>query len=97
MLCRRGLHSNPERRGIAVGAHILSIGEERDRPFDPVRVDFAELSALKSKEFPVICESAGERMKQEIARAAQNLDSVGGVVRARSESRPGSGTDVWRN
>jgi chorismate synthase len=69
-----------ERRGIAVGAHILSIGEERDRPFDPVRVDFAELSALKSKEFPVICESAGERMKQEIARAAQNLDSVGGVV-----------------
>lgn len=68
------------RRGIAVGAHILSIERERDEAFDPVAVDEALLEALKAKPLPVISETAGARMEDAMTAAARELDSVGGVI-----------------
>ena len=69
-----------ERRGIRVGAHILSVAGERDLPFDPVSVTPEQLEAPGKKAFPVTDDRAGERMLAAIAQARSQLDSVGGVV-----------------
>lgn len=67
------------RRGIFVGAHLGSVGTEDDVPFPlyPTSDLFSEVSA---KSFPVLDDSAGERMQALILEARQSLDSVGGVV-----------------
>lgn len=68
------------RRGITVGAHIFSIGREKDRPLDPVSADAAALGRIAQKPFPVLDDAAGERMREEILAAKRDLDSVGGVI-----------------
>ena len=55
--------------GISIGAHILSIGGEKDRPFSLEEVSAEELFSLSRKEFPVQDDLAGERMRREIAEA----------------------------
>lgn len=68
------------RRGIHIGAHILSIHDEKDIPFDPVAIDADTLQSVQERAFPVQDIAAGERMQAVIAYAKANLDSVGGVV-----------------
>lgn len=67
------------RRGIFVGAHLSSVGTEDDVSFPlyPTADLFSEVAA---KPFPVLDDSAGERMQALILEARQSLDSVGGVV-----------------
>lgn len=69
-----------EERGIYIGAHISSVHGIDDVRFNPTDITKDELDKLKSKEFCVISDSAGEKMKSEIeaARTAQN--SVGGTI-----------------
>lgn len=67
-------------RGIAVGAHLYSVGEAVDTPFDPVNVSESDLAAVRERPFPVLCESAGERMRRCILDARDAGDSVGAVV-----------------
>ncbi|MBQ7548241.1 MAG: chorismate synthase [Clostridia bacterium] len=69
-----------ESRGIYIGAHIKSIAGIEDRAFSPVDVSAAELENVKKKDFPVLDDEAGERMKAEIEKARAELDSVGGVI-----------------
>lgn len=69
-----------ERRGIHIGAHILSIRHIADRPFDPATVDKETFQTLKEKKFPVLEDSIGMQMQGVIAEAKAALDSVGGVV-----------------
>ncbi len=68
-----------ERQGISVGAHLWEAGGEKDVPFPlyPTRELFC---AIADKEFPVIDDAGGMRMRQTIAAAAQEADSVGGIV-----------------
>lgn len=40
------------REGVAIAAHIQSIGEQEDLPFDPQNVDKAQLRALLAGPFP---------------------------------------------
>ncbi|MGI6203874.1 MAG: chorismate synthase [Anaerovoracaceae bacterium] len=73
-----------ERQGIGVFGHISSVGAAHDNvppeaytglpgtPFD--------YGAAARKDFPVFDDAAGEKMKDEISRAAADLDSVGGTV-----------------
>ncbi len=68
------------RRGIFVGAHIASVGQIADARYDPVSVTAEELALAGSRAFPVLDEAAGEAMQAEIAAAAAEKDSVGGVV-----------------
>lgn len=75
-VCRQIL----ERRGIQIGAHILSIHGVQDEPFDAVKVDGAALQAVTEKVFPVQQDAAGEAMQAEIAAARAKADSVGGVI-----------------
>ncbi len=66
--------------GITIGAHIASIAEVADKPFDPVALNAAELTAVGKKDFPVLDDAAGEAMRERIEAARSDGDSVGGVI-----------------
>lgn len=70
------------RRGITVAAHILSVGEAADRPFDPLGLSIEERKRLREAELPVLEPEAEEAFREEIRRAAAEGDSVGGVIEA---------------
>ncbi len=76
-----------ERRGICVGAHLLSVAKENDRRF-PLNPEPKLLKAVGAKEFPVLDDCCGERMKQSITQASQRLDSVGGVIECAAVGLP---------
>lgn len=69
-----------ERKGIHIGAHILSIKGVKDTPFDEVQIDAETLKMVTSKAFPVRDDAAGEAMQAAIAAARANADSVGGII-----------------
>lgn len=66
------------RRGILVGAHVYSIGDVQDTPFDAVNV--GDVTAPGAKAFPTLSDAAGERMAAEILAAKADGDSIGGVI-----------------
>ena len=68
------------RRGVRIGAHIAAVGGVTDTPFDPVGLSDEQLFLAASRAFPVLDEAAGEKMQEEIAAAAAEKDSVGGIV-----------------
>jgi chorismate synthase len=77
------------KRGIDIGAHIYSIGDVCDTPFDLAKVGAAEFDILKKRqEFPVICEQAGEKMRMLIESARADGDSVGGVIECAATGLP---------
>ena len=67
------------RRGIYVGAHLLSVEKESDIPL-PSRPMPALFEEVAAKPFPVLDDICGQRMRGAILAAAQEGDSVGGVV-----------------
>ena len=76
-ICAQYLRS----KGIEVFAHVYSIGDVCDTPFDLAHVGESERAALAhSEEFPVLDARSGEQMKQLILDAAAEGDSVGGIV-----------------
>ena len=68
------------RRGIEIGAHILSIAGINDRRFNALGETKETLGRVKSAPFPVLDDAAGERMREAILAAKAEGDSVGGVV-----------------
>lgn len=68
------------RRGITVGAHILSIADVKDTPFPDIELTPDMLLTPGKKEFPVRDDAAGAAMKACIAAAADAGDSVGGII-----------------
>ena len=69
-----------QRRGIEIAAHIRSIGEAEDRPFDALGESKETLQNLKNKKFPVLDEAAEDAMRAVVMQARSEGDSVGGVV-----------------
>ncbi len=67
------------RRGVYVGAHLQRVGGVSDEAF-PVFPTPDLLARVAAKPFPVLDDQAGERMKETIAQARKDCDSVGGVV-----------------
>ena len=69
-----------ESRGVKIAAHIYSIADIDDVPFNlgagSDDIDFTQISS----DFPVIDVSAGEKMKVAIEAARADGDSVGGVI-----------------
>ncbi|MGI6014072.1 MAG: chorismate synthase [Oscillospiraceae bacterium] len=63
-------------KGIAVSAHIASIGTIMDRRFDPLTAT----ESVASKAFPALDDVKGEEMQACIAAAKADGDSVGGTV-----------------
>ena len=75
------------RRGVYVGAHLWSVGTERDTPF-PLRPTRELFEAVAAKPFPVLDDQAGERMQALILEARQAQDSVGGVIECAAVGLP---------
>ena len=67
-------------KGIEAGAHILQVGPERDTAFDPVNITPDLFRDIAAKDFAVIDDTAGERMKEVIRAAAADSTSVGGII-----------------
>ena len=67
-------------RGIQVAAHIYRIAHVQDRPANLTDLTQAELLKVREKEFPVLEDEKGEKMRQAIAQAKDELDSVGGII-----------------
>lgn len=67
------------RRGIHVGAHLDAVAGIRDAAF-PVFPDKDCIDTVASRDFPVLSEPCGDKMKAAIARAAEKGDSVGGII-----------------
>ncbi len=69
-----------EKKNIHIGAHIYSIGNITDTPFDAVTVCKQQLDKLGSCRFSVIDKESGEFMRKVIDEARQSCDSVGGII-----------------
>lgn len=66
--------------GIFVGSHIKSVHNVSDKCFDLVNVNRELLDDIAQKEFPVIDDALGEKMKEEILAARDMQNSVGGEI-----------------
>lgn len=64
-------------KGVAIGAHIASIGNIRDKAFDPVGVTAAD---FLTDSFPVRDDKAKAAMQELITAARNDGDSVGGTI-----------------
>ncbi|MCR4922515.1 MAG: chorismate synthase [Lachnospiraceae bacterium] len=65
-----------EERGINIFSHIYSIKDVKDKPYE-LTGPFEDVS---QKELPVIDNNVMEAMKETVAKAKSELDSVGGVI-----------------
>lgn len=78
-----------KKQGIHIGAHIYSISDIKDIPFDPMSTDSALLSQLSQKNFAVISEEAGVKMQERIRSAMSQCDSLGGIIEVCASGLPG--------
>ena len=69
-----------ERKGIYSGAHIYSISDVKDKPFDDVNISKDDILLIKSKKFPTVDDNAGIKMTEKVKQAKSNGDSIGGIV-----------------
>lgn len=76
-------------RGIRIGAHLYSVGDVLDTPFDLVNVGEREFNVLASRtDFPVLNDRAGDAMRNLIEAARADGDSVGGIVECAAVGLP---------
>lgn len=81
-----------ETKGIGIGSHITELHGAFDRPFEDYESD---ISLLRDKQFPVLTESAEEKMKKEIEKARESGDSVGGILESAVIGMPAGIGEPW--
>lgn len=70
-----------EDKGIYIGSHILQCGEIKERSFAQDRISLQEdIHTLNKKRFPVLEEEKGAEMFAYMEGAAEEGDSVGGIL-----------------
>lgn len=79
-------------KGITVGTHIKSVHGVCDKDFENIEED---IISLADKEFAVLDESAAEKMKNEITKAAEQGDSVGGILETAVCGIPAGVGEPW--
>ena len=75
-ICRQIL----AQKGIKIAAHINSIGNVSDEPFNPVSIDDTLIDRLNKSSFALIDNSVEEKMRNEVENARMSLDSIGGTI-----------------
>ena len=65
-------------KGIKIGAHLSVVAGVADNPIT-LGQRTPDLSLIR-KDFPVLNEEAGKKMREEIAKARADGDSVGGII-----------------
>lgn len=68
------------KKGIFVGAHIKSIKDIKDSSFDYVNISKELLANLSNKEMAVIDENVAQTMIDEVHKAKEIGDSLGGTI-----------------
>lgn len=81
-----------KRLGINIGTHILSCGGECDREFDNVENDVLK---LQDKAFPVLNEESELAITEEIMKARENGDSIGGKIQTAITGVPAGVGEPW--
>ena len=81
-----------EQKGIYIGTHVKKCAGISDRDFQDLSQDVRDISG---KEFAVLDEAAGERMRQAILAAAEAGDSVGGVLETAVIGMPEGVGEPW--
>lgn len=71
-LCKQWL----EAKGIRISAHIAAIAGISDTPFDPIQPQLDSVCT----DFPVLNPQAGAKMREAVAAARMEQDSVGGII-----------------
>lgn len=71
-LCKQWL----EAKGIWISAHIAAIARISDTPFDPIQPQLDSVCT----DFPVLNPQAGAKMREAVAAARMEQDSVGGII-----------------
>lgn len=66
--------------GITVGSHIKKVHSISEDSFSDLSLTPELLNEISRKDFPVIDDSVGEKMKAEILAAAADKNSVGGII-----------------
>lgn len=83
-VCRQILR----RKGIAVGGHVLCIGDVYDEPLPTVQLDNSVLETLSKKTFATFSPEAEKKMRDTIEAARMAQDSVGGIVECAATGLP---------
>ncbi len=68
------------RRNVKIIAHIASIADIEDLPFDTIDPENWNIEKLSKSNFAVLSDEAGERMKAAVIKAKERNDSLGGIV-----------------
>ena len=84
--------SSLEKKGIYIGTHVKRCAGVSDREFNDIASD---INALNEKTFAVLDESAGEKMKEAILSAAEEGDSVGGILETALIGMPAGVGEPW--
>ena len=87
-ICRYAL----EGKGIYIGTHVQKCAGIRDREFADLLQD---VRLLSDREFAVLEEDSGRRMRQAILEAAEQGDSVGGILETAIVGVPAGVGEPW--
>lgn len=79
-------------KGIYIGTHIKKCAGIEDRDFEDIKQD---LIAIDGKIFSVLDEAKEKEMKSAIEKAAENKDSVGGVLETAVIGVPAGVGEPW--
>ncbi|MBQ1388694.1 MAG: chorismate synthase [Clostridia bacterium] len=69
-----------QRKGISIAAHIYSIGNINDTPFESTGITAELCERLNGEKFALVDQTNEDAMRAEVERARMQGDSIGGVV-----------------
>ena len=79
-------------KGIVIGTHVASCGNVTDRGFENINED---IKALGDKYFAVLDDNCAEKMQAEILKAAEEGDSIGGILETAVSGLPAGLGEPW--
>ncbi len=79
-------------KGIEIGTHVAKCGGVADRGFENISEDIDELN---NKYFAVLDDNCAEKMQAEILKAAEEGDSIGGILETAVSGLPAGLGEPW--
>ena len=85
-----------EKKGIFVGAHLLSVGNIKDSEYDFVNLTEQELKLTDNNEFPMINRDSSEKAQKLLEEIRMEEDSIGGIIQCGAMGVPiGLGNPIY--
>ncbi len=81
-----------KQKGILIGTHIRECAGVADRAFDNLQEDIA---IINKKVFAVLSDEQGKKMQDNILKAKEELDSVGGILETVVTGMPAGVGEPW--